>query len=176
MIAPFPQGAEFIYDAESIQEMDLLKGVITGIRNIRGEMNIPPRRDVEVLIDAKASREGRALSHNLHYISSLAKAESIEIVSGIEKPKSSATYVFGDIQVHVLLKGLIDYEDERNRIHREISKIEREMDVFHKKLANKDFVNQAPPHIVENVEEKVEILGVKLEKLNQNLAILEELK
>jgi valyl-tRNA synthetase len=176
MIAPFPQGAEFIYDAESIQEMDLLKGVITGIRNIRGEMNIPPRRDVEVLIDAKASREGRALSHNLHYISSLAKAESIEIVSGIEKPKSSATYVFADIQVHVLLKGLIDYEDERNRIHREISKIEREMDVFHKKLANKDFVNQAPPHIVENVEEKVEILGVKLEKLNQNLAILEELK
>jgi valyl-tRNA synthetase len=176
MVAHFPQRSEFIHDHESIEEMDLLKGVIGGIRNIRGEMNIPPRRDVRVVIDVKGSREREILEDNLYYITSLAKAESIEIVSGIEKPGSSVTCLFGGIQVHVLLKGLLNYVDERNRICKEIRKVAREMDLSRRKLANKDFLSQAPPHIVENVKEKVELLGVKLEGLNQNLAILEELK
>jgi valyl-tRNA synthetase len=115
------------------------------------------------------------IEDNLQYITSLAKAGSVDVASGIEKPDSSATYVFADIQVHVLLKGLINYQDERNRICKEMRKIEREMDLSRRKLANKDFLSQAPPHIVENVREKAELLGVKLERLNQNLAILEEL-
>jgi valyl-tRNA synthetase len=176
MVAQFPQPTEFLYDDESIKEMDLLRGVIAGIRNIRGEMNIPPRRDVKIVIDVKGSRERQIFENNLQYITNLAKVESIDIVSGIEKPDSSATYVFGDIQVHVLLKGMLNYEDERKRIYKEIKKIEREMDVSRKKLANKDFLSQAPLHIVENVKEKVALMGVKLEKLNQNLTTLEELK
>jgi len=176
MVAQFPLPAEFVYDEESIKEMDLLKGVITGIRNIRGEMNIPPKRYVKIVIDVKGSREREILAENLAYITSLAKVESMDIVSDIEKPEWSVTYVFRDIQVHVLLKGLINYDDERKRVHKEIRKTEHEMEISGKKLANKDFLNQAPPHIVENVKGKVELMGAKLEKLNQNLAILEELK
>jgi len=176
MTSQFPQPAEFIYDEESIKEMDLLKGVITGIRNIRGEMNIPPKKYVRIVIDVKGLREREIIENNLAYITSLAKVECIDIVSDIKKPEWSATYVFGDIQVHVLLKGLINYDDERKRIHREIRRLEHEMDLSRKKLANKDFLNQAPPHIVENVKGKAELMSVKLEKLNQNLTILEGLK
>jgi valyl-tRNA synthetase len=176
MVAQFPQPLEFIYDDESIKEMDLLKEVITGIRNIRGEMNVPPKKDVKIVIDAKGSREREIFENNLAYITSLAKVESIDIVSGTEKPEWSATYVFGDVQVHVLLKGLINYEDERNRIYKEIKKIEHEMDLSRRKLANKDFLNQAPLHIVENVKEKTELMGVKLERLNQHLTVLESIK
>ena len=176
MVARFPQPKEFIYDEESIEEMDLLKGVITGIRNIRGEMNIPPRKYVKVVIDVKGPREREILANNLAYITSLAKVESMDIVSDIEKPEGSATYVYGDIQVHVLLKGLINYDDERKRVNKEIKKIEHEMDLSRKKLANKDFLNQAPLNIVENVREKAGLMSVKLEKFNQNLAILEGLK
>ena len=176
MVARFPQPTEFIYDEESIEEMDLLKGVITGIRNIRGEMNIPPRKYVKVVIDVKGPREREILANNLAYITSLAKVESMDIVSDIEKPEGSATYVYGDIQVHVLLKGLINYDDERKRVNKEIKKIEHEMDLSRKKLANKDFLNQAPLNIVENVREKAGLMSVKLEKFNQNLAILEGLK
>ena len=50
------------------------------------------------------------------------------------------------------------------------------MDLSQRKLANKDFLDQAPTHIVENVKEKVELISIKLEKLNQNLTILEGLK
>ena len=176
MLAQFPRSTEFIYDEKSIKEMDLLKGVITGIRNIRGEMNIPPKKYVKVVIDVKGPTEREIFENNLTYITSLAKVESIDIVSDIAKPDSSATYVFGDIQAHVLLKGLINYDDERRRMYKEIKKIEHEMDLSQKKLANKDFLSQAPPHIVEDVKGKVGLMSVKLEKFNQNLAILEELK
>ncbi|MBE9574888.1 MAG: valine--tRNA ligase [Proteobacteria bacterium] len=176
MVAPFPQPSEFISDMESIEQMDLLKAVITGIRNIRGEMNIPPKTSVKTVIDVKGPKEREILRNSATYITSLAKVESIDFVSGIEKPKSSATYVFGDIQVHVLLEGLINYEDERRRMRKEIKKIEREMALSRKKLENKDFLNEAPPSIVEGVKEKVDLIGLKLEKLNQNLTILEGLK
>ena len=176
MVARFPQPKEFIYDEESIKEMDLLNGVITGIRNIRGEMNIPPRKYVKVVIEVKGPGEREILAENLVYITSLAKVESMDIVSDIEKPEGSATYVYGDIQVHVLLKGLINYDDERKRVSKGIKKIEHEMGLSRRKLANKDFLNQAPLHIVENVREKADLMSVELEKLNQNLAILEGLK
>jgi len=173
MVAQFPQRTEFIYDEESIKEMDLLKEVITGIRNIRGEMNIPPKKDVKIVIDVKGSKEKEILKSNFPYITSLAKVESMDIVSDTGKPDSSATYVFGNIQVHVLLKGLINYDDERKRIFKRIEKIEKEMGMSKKKLANRDFLDQAPPHIVENVKEKVQLMSIKLEKLNQNLTIFE---
>jgi valyl-tRNA synthetase len=176
MRATFPQSTEFIYDEESIKEMGLVQGVVTGIRNIRGEMNIPPKKLVKVLIDLKGSKEREILETSLSYITNLANVESVDLASGVEKPESSATYVHGAIQVHVLLKGLINYNEERNRVKKEIKKIEREMDLSRKKLANKDFLNQAPPPIVEGVREKVELMHTKLEKLHSNLSMLEDLR
>ena len=175
MVAPFPEPAEFLADEDSLMEMDILQGVITGIRNVRGEMNIPPKKSVRVIIDVKGSREREVLENNSAYITSLAKVESMDLLSGIEKPESSAGYILGDIQVHVLLKGLINYEDERKRIRKEIEKMEREIDISRKKLANEDFINQAPSHIVDGVRERVELINLKLEKLNRNLANLEGL-
>lgn len=175
MVAPFPQRGEFIYDKESISEMEIIKGVITGVRNIRGEMNISPKKQLRIVIDAQASRDREIIENNRASIASLAKVASIDLVPGIEKPDSSATYVFGDIQVHILLKGLIDYEEERRRVSKGIKKIERELEVSRKKLANKNFLNQAPPHIVQNVKEKMELMSLELEKLNDNLNMFKEL-
>jgi len=58
----------------------------------------------------------------MSYITNLARAESVELVSGVTKPDSSGTYVFKDIQVHVSLKGLINYDDERKRMSKEIKR------------------------------------------------------
>jgi len=175
MAARFPQRTEFIYKEKSIKEMDLIKEVIIGIRNIRGEMNIPPKKYVKIVIDVKGAKEKEILKNNFSYITSLAKVESIDVVSDMGKPDSSATYVFSDIQVHILLKGLINYDDERKRIYKGIKKVEKEMEISKKKLSNRDFLNQAPLHIVENVKEKVQHMSMKLDKLHQNLTILEGL-
>lgn len=176
MSAAFPQPDEFIYDEKSIKEMELLMGIITGIRNIRGEMNISPKKQVACIIDSKRKEDLEILKDNMPYITNLGRVESIELVSGIKKPDSSGTYVFKDIQIHVSLKGLINYEDERKRISKEIKKVEKEIGLSQKKLANKDFLENAPDSIVESVKEKVAEMSVKLEKLNQNMSLIEGLR
>ena len=176
MTSPFPHAGDYLDDEQSIEAMELVKGVITGIRNVRGEMNIPPKASVRAVIDVGGEGWGEVLEMNRGYISTLARTESLEIVSKGEKPEESATYVFGDIQVHVLLKGLIDYEKERERIYKEIKKAEREIELSQKKLANRDFLTQAPAQVVEEVREKSGLIAVKLEKLHQNLTVIEELR
>ena len=173
MAAQFPRRTDFVYDERSVKEMDLIKEVITGVRNIRGEMNIPPKKAAKIVIDVKGDKEREILKNNHSYITNLAKVESIDFISDTKKPDSSATYVFSDIQVHVLLKGLINYDDEKKRIYKGIKKIEKEMEISQKKLANRDFLNQAPPDIVENVKQKAQRMSMKLDKLNQNLTILD---
>jgi len=64
MIAGFPEASEFIRDEDAIREMDLLMGLITGIRNIRGEMNIPPSRKISIAIDVMDRKESGVLRNN----------------------------------------------------------------------------------------------------------------
>ena len=84
-----------------------------------------------------------------------------------------ATAVVGDFQVHVRLKGLIDFEEEKKRLRKEIQKIEKEMAGSAKKLSNRKFLEKAPEEIVAGVKEKVKALELKREKLEKNLQIFE---
>ena len=175
MSADFPKKSDFPEDKDALKEMDLLMEVITGIRNIRGEMNIPPSKSVSIVIDMVGKEESDILNRNLAYIQSLAKVDDASIVSGVPKPEASATAVFGRNQVHVLLKGLIDFEEERKRLRKEIGKIEKDIQASDKKLTNKSFLEKAPADIVAKVKEKVEDLTLKLDKLNQNLSFFEKI-
>jgi len=173
MIARFPEASDYIKDENALEEMSLLMGVITGIRNIRGEMNISPSKKVNILIDAAEKEEADFLSSNLVHIKSLAKVEDATIASGIPKPEASATAVFGQNQIHVLLKGILDFREERKRLEKQIKKIEKDIEVSKRKLSNRGFLKKAPAEIVEEVSEKVETMTLKLEKLNQNLRFFE---
>jgi valyl-tRNA synthetase len=175
MSADFPKKSDFPEDKDALKEMDLLMEVITGIRNIRGEMNIPPSKSVSIVIDMVGKEESDILNRNMAYIQSLAKVDDASIVSGVPKPEASATAVFGRNQVHVLLKGLIDFEEERKRLRKEIGKIEKDIQASDKKLTNKSFLEKAPADIVAKVKEKVEDLTHKLDKLNQNLSFFEKI-
>ena len=176
MIARFPEASDYIKDENALKEMSLLMGVITGIRNIRGEMNISPSKKVNILIDVAEKEEADFLSSNLVHIKTLAKVEDATIASGIPKPEASATAVFGQNQIHVLLKGILDFQEERKRLGKQIEKIEKEIKVSNRKLSNKGFLEKAPAEIVEEVREKVETMTLKLEKLNQNLRFFEKLQ
>ncbi|MEA2039905.1 MAG: valine--tRNA ligase [Thermodesulfobacteriota bacterium] len=173
MTAKFPEPADFASDEDSIEKMGLLMGCITGIRNIRGEMNISPSTRVKVVLDVHQEDEADVLRDNLGHIQALAKAEEITIGFGIPKPEGSASVVFGHNQAHVVLKGLLDFEQERERIRKEIVKIEKDISASNKKLSNKGFLKKAPAEIVAKVREKVETLSIKLTKLNQNLSFFE---
>ncbi len=176
MKSAFPEVSEFAADESALKEMDLLMGIITGIRNIRGEMNIPPSRQVSVVMEVPDAVEASLVQENLEHIRNLAKVDSLEVGTRITKPEASATAVHGQIQVHVLLKGLLDFGEERKRLKKQIASIEKDMAGSSKKLANRQFMEKAPQDIVENVKKKVENLQEKLDKLNHNLKFFESIE
>ena len=173
MQSSFPEPSDFLHDEESLREMDLLTGVITCIRNIRGEMNIPPSSKVKIAIDVHDPEQREVLEQNVPHIKNLAKVDEITIGSGIPKPDASATAVVDRISVHVLLRGLLDFEEEKKRLNREIKKIEKKIDAGKKKLSNPGFLNNAPSHVVDEVRNKTDLLSAKLKKLNQHLGLFE---
>jgi valyl-tRNA synthetase len=175
MVAKFPEVGAYIRDESSLNDMDLLQGVIVGIRNIRGEMGIPPSKRVNVVVDGADEKQCAILEENLAHIKSLGKVDQIGISSGLTKPEASATAVFGHLQVHVVLKGLLDFENERQRLRKEIKKLEKDIAISHHKLANKGFLEKAPSEIIGEVRNKVEKSSVKLEKLNENLRFFERI-
>jgi valyl-tRNA synthetase len=124
-------------------------------------------------MDVADEKEGDVLRLNMSHIRTLAKVNEVSIDSGAPKPEASATAVFGRNQVHVLLKGLLDFEEERKRLRKRIKQIGKDMEVANRKLSNKGFLEKAPAEIVAEVKEKVEILNLKIEKLNQNLRFFE---
>ncbi len=175
MSAAFPNPSEFPKDDDALKEMDLLMGVISGIRNIRGEMNLPPSKNVKVVIDTINGENAERLQKNASHIMTLAKVEELNIGAGLAKPEASATSVFEESAIHVILKGLIDFDEEKNRIRKSIAKIEKDLKALQKKLSNPGFLGKAPEDIVEEVKAKAEILSAKRDKLQQNLSILEKI-
>ena len=99
--------------------------------------------------------------------------DSASAEARVAKPEASATAVFGENQVHVILEGLLDFQEEKERLRKQIKAIEKELAGANKKLNNNQFLEKAPAEIVEEVREKVGSMGNKLEKLNQNLSLFE---
>jgi valyl-tRNA synthetase len=173
MTAAFPKAAEFDFDARAVEEMNLVMGAITGIRNIRGEMNVPPSKKVDIVVEAPELKDGEVLRHNIPHLRSLAKVESVDIGSSVAKPEGSATAVFGQNQVHVILKGLLDFEEEKKRLRKEIAKVEKDLDMLDRKLSNPQFREKAAAEIIEEAQEKKQALGLRMDKLTHNLKVFE---
>ncbi len=176
MKSRFPEASDFISDPQALKKMDLVIGVITGVRNIRGEMNIGPSKRVDIVVEMPNEEEANIIRQNMVHIQNLGKVDSVRIESKVSKPEASATAVFGQNQIHVLLKGLLDFNEERRRLRKEIKKIEKDMEISAKKLSKREFVEKAPPEIVDQVRMKAESMRLKLEKLNQNLNFFESLE
>jgi len=175
MISKFPEPKDYFEDMDAVRKMELIKDVIAGIRNIRGELRIPPSKKVNVIIDSPEDKID-LLKEYVHHIRSLAKVDEISIEKGVKRPESSATSVVQDISIYVLLKGILNIEEEKKRIMKEIKKIKKDIEMFKKKLENKNFVEKAPLHVVEEVREKLNMANEKFNKLNQSLSLLESIR
>jgi len=115
------------------------------------------------------------LKDEIEYIKIFTKADDIVIGTGLKKPEGSATSVFSNIQAYVCLKGLLDFEEEKKRLQKELQKIDIDLTVVNKKLSNPDFVKKAPEDVIEEVRLKQETLQNKKEKLSSSMQILDEI-
>ena len=179
MQAAYPStGSETAVDAPSETaepDMERVIEVITGIRNIRGEMNIQPSLSLAVSIQSDDENFRNTISSQQDLIRHLAKLKSLTVESAGTKPSSAATAVAGSATIYVFLEGILDMEKESVRLTKEIGKVTAEIMGVSKKLANQDFLDKAPEAIIDKVREKHGLLQEKIEKLQNNLERLKEI-
>jgi valyl-tRNA synthetase len=155
--------------------MEQVMAVISGIRNIRGEMEVPPSKEIAVILSCGSEESRLLMKHNEGSIIGLARVGDLAIGIGIEKPEDASIQVAGDVQIYVPLKGLVDVAAEEERLLKEIGKIEKDMELFSKKLENPSFVDRAPADIVAKEREKLAEVTAKKALLEESLEKIRKL-
>lgn len=158
-------------DSAAVADMEWVMQFINGIRSIRSQMNITPKKQLPVLLkDAIASDEQR-LQANRDFISRLANLESVEFLNG-EAP-AAATALVGKMEILIPLEGLIDKQAEISRLDKEISKLDKIIKQSAGKLSNKNYVAKAPAEVVVKEREKLAELEQSLSQLQQQRVSLD---
>jgi valyl-tRNA synthetase len=170
MEATFPVGNPRWKDEQTEQDMKFLQELVTAIRNIRGEMNVAPGVEVEVVCRYQSDSEKAVAESYSYLVKELARVKSLQILpmATSEKPKFAASAVAGSCEVSVILKDLLDFDAELKRIEKELGKLESEVTLIQKKLHNEDFLRKAPEGVVEKEREKLQRLMDKLQKLRSH--------
>ncbi len=163
-------------DMDVEEKMNLITGIISSIRNVRGEMNISPSSSLVVSVQAQKESTRETIKAFQDMIINLARLKSFSVESVGKRPKSAATSIVDDATVFVALEGLIDFNKEIMRLEKEINKLTKELAVVSKKLGNDNFLSKAPEDVVENVKEKHQTLTAKQEKLQSTLNKIKNLE
>jgi valyl-tRNA synthetase len=175
MLEPFPQTPDFVADAAAEDEIAWLKGFVGGIRQIRGEANLPRSATLNVrLADATQTDRDRVGRH-ASQLRKLAGLERIEHVTKGENVKGAATALLGAMRILVPLAGLIDIAAERDRLGKQLAKTNDDLGKVRRKLDNQSFVANAPQDVVAKEHARIAELEQRAAQLTQQLARLAEL-
>lgn len=172
MLQPYPQLNQSNIDTQAEQSIEWIKGIIEPIRNIRGEMGIPPARAIPVFLSKGSETDKKRLQEYRPYLKKLAKLESIQWLDPSKEVPTAATKLYGDIEILVPMAGLIDIGAERTRLGKEITKLESRMKVASAKLNNKKFMDNAPDSVVAKERGKSEQISTELNALQEKLSQL----
>jgi valyl-tRNA synthetase len=155
MLQPYPEYDEAQVNSQALQDIEWVKGVVVALRNIRGEMNIPPSKQLPVLLKNGDKLDRERLQSNSQFLCKLAQLESIRFLESSEKEALSATALVGDLEILVAMAGLIDKDAELARLDRESEKLEKDIARLKGKLSNANFVDRAPAEVVEKEKERL---------------------
>ncbi|CAM5386832.1 valyl-tRNA synthetase [Aquamicrobium terrae] len=144
-------------DAESAADINWLIDLVSGIRSVRSEMNVPPAAIAPLaVVDASEATRERLARHDAA-IKRLARVGDISLADAA--PKGSAQIVLGEATVCLPLGSLIDLKAEAARLQKEVAKVTEEIARLHKKLSNEKFVANAPDEVVAAEREKLAEYG-----------------
>jgi valyl-tRNA synthetase len=172
MLEPWPEAPDGV-DERALASMAVLMEVVRGIRNIRGEMRVPPNLDAPAYLVAGAEELAGILADGEELVRKLAQANPVQIFKELEAPPpQAASAVAKGVRIFVPLEGLIDFERERERLAKELAAVSRELARSRQKLANQDFLSRAPQEVVARERKRAEELAVKEKALQERLAAL----
>ena len=165
MIETYPLFDQSKLDSEAEEHIEWIKGVVVAIRNIRGEMDVPPAKSIKVMLRNGASADQGKLEEYRPYLQKLAKLESIEWLTPDDEVPAAATGLYQELEILVPLAGIIDVEAERARLSKEIAKLEGALKSVTSKLSNAKFIDNAPDAVVAKEREKQEKITQALRSL-----------
>jgi valyl-tRNA synthetase len=167
MLQHYPVADEKGVDSAANADIEWLKGVIVGVRNIRGEMNIPPGKALTLMLANGNEHDKARLDANTQFLKKLAKLDDIIWLAAGEEAPVAATALVGELEILVPMADLIDKDAELARLGREVEKLEKDVARIQGKLGNASFVDKAPAAVVEKEREKMQAQQQALDKLQE---------
>jgi valyl-tRNA synthetase len=173
VVSPYPE--KLPRDLKAEEEVACIMEAVTGVRNIRGELNIPPAAEVKVLVKIFRDGAGDILRANLPLVQRLTRAGEITIGRELEKPKGAATGVRDSFELYIPVEGFLNIDEEVGRLMKEKLKVSESLDFLNKKLSSEDFLKRAPKEVVEKERAKFEELVLKDTRLEGSINRLKEM-
>lgn len=174
MLSKWTEVNRELIDINAKRDMELIMEIITCIRHLRAEMNVPPGKTALGILVTEDADKNRILNEYAEYIKLLSNTEIEVIDQMVEKPAQSAVSAAVNVEVILPLKGLIDIEKEKQRILKELKEVEKDLDRTLKKLANESFLKKAPADVIEKERKKQQEFLTKYNALKDNMKLLGE--
>jgi valyl-tRNA synthetase len=175
MTQPYPVKQTELIDQGSIDSLQWAQSVVSAIRNIRGEMNIDPRRPLPALLRGGDNTDAERSATFSRLIVELARLESLDYVTEDSQIPECATALVGTLTVLVPMGAVIDREAELERLSREIRKLNEDLTRAQGKLSNPNFVDKAPVDIVTKEKERLESTRSAIAQLQAQQSRVEQL-
>jgi len=170
IVSQWPDFEETYVFTDASEYTLIFKEIIYKIRNIRGEMNIPPDKKGSVVFKTTDKLIEQIINNETVHIQALAKVESIKVDSVYEPDKSDVSAVMSNLEIFMPLSGLVDFEKETARLEKEILKIKTDLERVVAKLSSESFTGKAPIEIIEKEKGKERELAEILGKLEESLS------
>jgi len=167
MLSEYPLSLSRDLQAET--EMAYVIEAITGIRTVRGELNISPSVEANVLIKTFSEEVSGILKSNKHNIKKLSRTADVTIGEDIKKPADSAVCVKDSMEVYIPIKGLLNIDAEIDKLIKESRKVDEAIVFIDRKLMNEDFIKKAPEDVVKKEKARRSELEAKKERIAENI-------
>ncbi|MEY2976190.1 MAG: hypothetical protein RLZZ435_327 [Cyanobacteriota bacterium] len=147
----YPEVVSEWLDPDLEQTFELLTNTIRIIRNLRAEAQVKPALKVNAIFHSENTQEREILTIGSRYIQDLAKVEDLTIVADAnEIPQQSLVGVTGTVQIVLPLAGVVDLENFKAKLQKELTKLDKDITGFENRLNNPGFVNKAPEELIAN--------------------------
>ncbi len=166
---PWPDVQEALKDDALEASLVQIQEVVTAVRAMRSELNVPPGKRADLHIRVSDNSLGQLLNDHQSYFGPLAKVETLRVGTEVKKPPFSASAVIGGAELFLPLEGLIDIEAEKNRLQKSLNELRNNLERLSKKLANQDFLARAPKDVIDRERSKKDDFEERIERLNKNL-------
>ncbi len=165
MLQAYPIADEALVDHAATGEMQWVMEFILGVRKIRGEMNIPPRKPLPVLLQNWSEDDRRRVENTRRYSVFLSSLETIDFLDSNQTAPDAATALVGEMKILIPMAGLIDKEAELARLSKEIEKLTKDVQRCEEKLQNPNFADKAPTQVVAKERQRVDEMRSSLSQL-----------